>query len=1097
MAADEYGNNRTTGLKDNLGKTSLYERVANKVQDIDAADDDVNQYPSVAASLAKFESKNTLRIEDYNPVGDGVADDYTALQAMLDDLEDHLIADFGTGEYYTSTKLTVPSTLTVANIIGSFATLKSDTSSILEIGNYSPGLAQYTGLSIVVTAYQPYITIPIGVTLAAGDYFRLSTDLSTPDTGYPVTGGYWRGFLASVVKVVGTTAFLDVASEISFTGSYLRLFQPFKFVSVSGLIFDNTGVTDDELEVMSLRVTGAAKCVIEDNFFFGSENCYTGISGSCNNFTIERNYIENYLNIGGFKGPVAPGVNSRIGYGIAVEGNNIDILTNIIKDCKHNIALGGRSAISQNIKVDNNTLSQDAARGAEYVAYTNGSGVVSWLFAPIFDAHANVGSLVVNGNKIYGTCGDATYAYNGSVWNIRSPRVTITNNTIAKVGGNGPAIFQSFEAPPEYIYIAGNTIVSDTAVALFKDATADSVTRLSASNKMTNVTTTIPFVDDRFGTIPTIIDVNSNPLADGNASIVMTGEKNVERFEIRSFEGTSMGPQPTFQGMAANGTTAVPTAVTNFTNLFTLLGFGWNGTAYGGNDPAFNSAAALIGMYASETHSETAKGSNILLATTENGTTTRTTRVKIFDDGHVYFYKQIETAVGIKFPDATVQTTASDPQFNIGRSRNANIAAGDILLTGDDTLITVYGTPGANSVVLTITGGAASPDYKNNQAIIIRNDSASAIPLLLTAGAGINDSSSTVSIKPGTYYGITQLELTGLWYTFEVSTHIVNDLTTGGTGSALSAQMGYTLNLRLPTAAAAGYIPFAADTVNYTTESALFWDAANNRLGVGTAAPTHGIHVAGSGVAGRIKAVDTGSAYGSGSGSSVALYADNGTAISATGTLLGAVICGGAYNTSAGLNNSVGIEAYSEGAFTSSTVMPSYLIFRVAGATGSRLERLRIASSGLFTAPNGGGFPFGMQYTNTSFTVTVAVMDTWYEADVAGTTMTAGALKNVTQSDHYMVAVTAGYYEITITAAVKSSAAADEIAIATAVNGTASETSHGHATVPNPASATSITCITILSLAANDQVSVAVKNHSAARDVTIPHLQQTMKYIGS
>jgi len=139
---------------------------------------------------------------------------------------------------------------------------------------------------------------------------------------------------------------------------------------------------------------------------------------------------------------------------------------------------------------------------------------------------------------------------------------------------------------------------------------------------------------------PVVIDANSNPLAQGNSSFMLTGEKNTERFELRSFRAATSGPQPTFQGMAALGTTASPLPVVNNSNLFSLIGFGWNGTAYGGTNPDANSGAALIGMYASETHSTTAKGSYMAFQTTKNTTTTRNEKLRINGDGSIRLSNQ-------------------------------------------------------------------------------------------------------------------------------------------------------------------------------------------------------------------------------------------------------------------------------------------------------------------------------------------------------------------------------------------------------------------------------------------------------------------------
>ena len=131
---------------------------------------------------------------------------------------------------------------------------------------------------------------------------------------------------------------------------------------------------------------------------------------------------------------------------------------------------------------------------------------------------------------------------------------------------------------------------------------------------------------------PLVVDSSSNTLAAGNSSVIVQGDSNKERLEMRSFNVT---PTPSFMGMSAQGTKASPLPVITDNYLFFLGGFGWNGTAYGGTNPAGNSAAAAIGLNAAETHTTTHKGSYIFFATTQNATTARTERVRIADTGNV------------------------------------------------------------------------------------------------------------------------------------------------------------------------------------------------------------------------------------------------------------------------------------------------------------------------------------------------------------------------------------------------------------------------------------------------------------------------------
>jgi parallel beta helix pectate lyase-like protein len=133
---------------------------------------------------------------------------------------------------------------------------------------------------------------------------------------------------------------------------------------------------------------------------------------------------------------------------------------------------------------------------------------------------------------------------------------------------------------------------------------------------------------------PLVVDSSSNTLAAGNSSFILQGESNKERMEVRSF-GPAGNFAPVFMGMGARGTMASPLAVVSGDILLMMKGFGWNGAAYGGANPANNSSAADVAIYAAETHTTTAKGSYIDFQTTANGTTARATKVRIGNDGKV------------------------------------------------------------------------------------------------------------------------------------------------------------------------------------------------------------------------------------------------------------------------------------------------------------------------------------------------------------------------------------------------------------------------------------------------------------------------------
>ena len=121
---------------------------------------------------------------------------------------------------------------------------------------------------------------------------------------------------------------------------------------------------------------------------------------------------------------------------------------------------------------------------------------------------------------------------------------------------------------------------------------------------------------------------SSTTVGSGNASLLIEGNSNTERVELRSAGAT---PGPAFQGRGWGGTIASPTATQSGMDIFILGGSGFDGT----NIVTVNSS--VIKMTASENWTSTANGSYIHLDTTPNGLTTasRAERLRITGDGNV------------------------------------------------------------------------------------------------------------------------------------------------------------------------------------------------------------------------------------------------------------------------------------------------------------------------------------------------------------------------------------------------------------------------------------------------------------------------------
>jgi hypothetical protein len=134
-----------------------------------------------------------------------------------------------------------------------------------------------------------------------------------------------------------------------------------------------------------------------------------------------------------------------------------------------------------------------------------------------------------------------------------------------------------------------------------------------------------------------------------------------------------------------------------------------------------------------------------------------------------------------------------------------------------------------------------------------------------------------------------------------------------------------------------------------------------------------------------------------------------------------------------------------------------------------------------------------MYATNISETVAVAAANTAYE--VTGG-FTAGQLHLVTfPDDHYLLVTKAGRYLINWSMSMDTPSAGDNVEGGIMVNGTASSVGTAHSTVP-VGGAGNAASNAILDLAANDQVSLFVRNHDNADDITIEHASLSIVQIG-
>jgi hypothetical protein len=142
----------------------------------------------------------------------------------------------------------------------------------------------------------------------------------------------------------------------------------------------------------------------------------------------------------------------------------------------------------------------------------------------------------------------------------------------------------------------------------------------------------------------TTLTSSSAASAATSATLIVTGDNNKESIAIQSFNAS---PGAALRGYGSKGSRLSPSALVNTNLMFGIYGYGWNGTAFGGTDPAASSPAAAISMSAGEAHTTTAKGSYIDFQTTANTTATRSTKLRIHGSGGVSVGSTTDPGAGV------------------------------------------------------------------------------------------------------------------------------------------------------------------------------------------------------------------------------------------------------------------------------------------------------------------------------------------------------------------------------------------------------------------------------------------------------------------
>lgn len=346
---------------------------------------------------------------------------------------------------------------------------------------------------------------------------------------------------------------------------------------------------------------------------------------------------------------------------------------------------------------------------------------------------------------------------------------------------------------------------------------------------------------------------------------------------------------------------------------------------------------------------------------------------------------------------------------------NGKQAAGNYItaLTGD---VTATGPGSVAATLATVNSNVGS------------FGSSTAIPSFTVNGKGLITAASTnVVIAPaGTLTGTTL-----------ASNVVTSSLTTVGTigtgtwqGTTIAVGFGGT---GTNTTFTSGSVVFAGGSGIYTQDNAnLFWDDSNDRLGIGTNAPTVGIHLKGTTTTSAQFRVDNSGTTGIAAGGG-ALFTASG-AVAASGDRLGFFNAAGV-TTGTTMNSSIAIEFFAAQNWTSTAAGSSMVFSTTTNGSLTRAAALTLANNKAATFTGAVSAP-SLALTTTPLPATSG--GTSFSTYTTGDTIYASASNTLSK-----LAIGSTSQVLTVSGGIPSWQSAGNISVVTAITTYAIQSSDG------------------------------------------------------
>jgi hypothetical protein len=373
--------------------------------DLSAQSERVNYVRDLGKSIISVQATSTGKL-----VGDGVTDDHSALQDIVDNAQGSLLLPGGRS-YYLSRPVRARSNVVI------------DLNGARVIAPRGAIVAS-SGIGKLLTG-KPLFTTKLGA-----KSFKLKSDaqiqpgemLMFRSSALRVElGDYRHGQYASVLAVRNGTVILDVPFYATYPVSELYRLKPLVVAIQNGTIDMRSARSNSPGKTPFRGVEMRGKhCFCHNLKLLGSNEAGVGLHAEGMNVVFSECRAEGFVNLSGIIG-----AKGRFGYGFSLDGDSVIADNCVAINCKHGFTSGSRR-ITTRIMTVKNCKAASPVDGAERM--TSPGGAQQPVYQAMVDAHANVLDFHVLNIETYG-CNSAI-AVRGGRATIERPQITSLSHTL-------------------------------------------------------------------------------------------------------------------------------------------------------------------------------------------------------------------------------------------------------------------------------------------------------------------------------------------------------------------------------------------------------------------------------------------------------------------------------------------------------------------------------------------------------------------------------------------------------------------------------------------------------------------------------------------